>query len=125
MLLACSCSTAPQGSVFLRTKHDAWNRFLDEKVQIHADNVPPEVLFHSRPFENLNVGLDYSDLLPSESEAISPRANPVARPEILITFHADEITRREILRQISERYHIQMEWFGDEPAAILMKVQRR
>jgi hypothetical protein len=98
-----SVMRGPPSGVFLRTKHPAWSRWLDERVNVRLDAVPASDLFSGvEPFENGGFAVKGQDM--------SGRK---------VTLDAEGITRRETLRRISDSCKLRMTWDdAEEPHAI-------
>ena len=130
-LLTISCASLHEQDQFLQTSHAPWNAYLDEVVDVHLDGVPIDRFPGTLPFQNLNalivfeVGTGSPAVEDPFTEAIvDADATMTVNPDnVTITFHAENITRREALRRISRQTGFKMTWavLDGMPRAVLME----
>jgi hypothetical protein len=78
---------------FLYTTFTPWNEWLETKVSVHAEGMPLlDLLTRTPAFKDGSFG------------------GPAGIAGMKITFHADDITRREALRRIAKRYDLNVAW---------------
>jgi len=91
--LAISCATIPAPQSFLNTTDGSLNQWLD--TQLNVDFAEVRVMY-----------LPLTDAFAGMKLAIAQADVPVG--SLKVSFHADEITRRQALWLLTQKYELQM-----------------
>jgi len=101
--LLTGCQLMPQPRMkFLATDHAAWNRWLNETVDVSFKEIPLHLLGQVVPaFSSGNFMTDASGA-------------------IKVSFEQQAVSRRDVLRQIAVQYGLSMEFWpsAEKPSAI-------
>ena len=104
-VLLLGCAT-PGQDTFLKTDDPAWNRILDEKVDVDVEHADLATLFCQTPaFADVSI-----TVTPRQAVGVeNPDAafdDPVE--QVRVTLHKEGISRRELLRLLAHDGHLKI-----------------
>ncbi len=111
---------------FLDTDRETWGQYLDQKICIAVTNEPLAEFLNGPSFPNFNcivsggAGAESRRFQGDDPFAVSAEDKP---EQILVTFAAKDISRREILWRVAKRYALEMtiaKEHSGNPACVLI-----
>ena len=118
LLLGC---TTPGKDTFLQTDDPAWQKILDEKVDVDVDQADLATLFCQTPaFADINITVRPKRGVSAASDDAAAFDDPTEK--IRVTLHKEGLPRREVLRLLAHDGHLRIGFAmrGGKPVAIVV-----